>query len=88
LPGGNLALIGENNLVISVDGGSTWSPICAALPYAPAGLVYSRSRNAFFIWHGDCGNFVLPDAVMRLDYGLSNPSAPLGVRILSGQNPD
>jgi photosystem II stability/assembly factor-like uncharacterized protein len=80
---GMLVSVGANNLVISADRGSTWSPIGAALPFTPAGLIYSPGRNAFFIWHWDCGGVVLPDAVMSLDYDFQNPpSAPMGLRIL------
>jgi hypothetical protein len=83
LPGGRLASVGGNSIVMSSDGGTTWQPIGATLPYAPAGLVYSVNRRAFFIWHWDCGSVVLPDAIMMLDLDVSGtaPSPPTGLRI-------
>ena len=66
LPNGRLVSLGPGNLMISADGGATWSPIGPALPFAPSGLIYSPRRQAFFIWRWDCGNVVLPNAIMRL----------------------
>jgi hypothetical protein len=66
LSSGSLVSVGANNLIISFDGGSTWWPFGAPLPFAPAGVIYSPGRKAFFIWHSDCGGVVLPDAVMEI----------------------
>jgi hypothetical protein len=82
---GRLVSVGGSTLMISSDGGSTWSPIGATLPYTPTSFIYSLNRKAFFISHSDCGNAVLPDAVMRLDYdlGIQQPlPAPTNVRIV------
>ena len=86
LPDGRLVSVGATNLVMSADGGSVWSPIGDPLPFAPAGVIYSPSRRAFFIWHWDCGGVVLPDAIMRLDLDLTSqlPAAPTGLRIVQG----
>jgi photosystem II stability/assembly factor-like uncharacterized protein len=84
LPDGRLVSVGASTLVISADSGSTWSPIGATLPYAPVGLIYSVAQNAFFIWTADCGNVVLPNAVMSLDYDFATSlSAPVGLKIVS-----
>jgi hypothetical protein len=83
MPDGRLVSAGATTLVISADGGSTWSPLGPALPYAPVGVTYSASRNAFFIWHWDCGGVVLPDAIMRLDLNVASqlPAAPRNLRL-------
>jgi photosystem II stability/assembly factor-like uncharacterized protein len=66
LSDGKLVSVGATRLVISADGGSTWSPFGATLPFTPAGVVYAPGRRAFFIWHSDCGDLVLSDAVMAI----------------------
>lgn len=77
LPDGRLVSIGGNTLVVSSNGGSTWTPIGPTLPYSPAGVVYSPTRKAFFIWHWDCGNVVLANAIMKLDMDMGGPSNPV-----------
>jgi photosystem II stability/assembly factor-like uncharacterized protein len=67
LPDGRIAAVGHDHLVISSDGVS-WSPIGDTLPYSPAGASYSAQTKTFFIWHNDCGNAVLPDAIMSAGF--------------------
>jgi photosystem II stability/assembly factor-like uncharacterized protein len=89
LPDATLAAVGATTLVISADGGSTWSPIGDTLPFAPASVIYSPSRNAFFISQWDCGNVVLPNAIMSLDYSvvpIGAPAAPTNLRFVPGPN--
>lgn len=74
LPGGRLAAVGESTLIVSSDGGATWAPVGAPLPYPPDGVTYSAARKAFFIWRGDCRTHVAANAVMRLD--VDAPPAP------------
>jgi photosystem II stability/assembly factor-like uncharacterized protein len=87
LPDKRLVSVGSTTVVISADGGSVWSPVGAALPFTPAGVIYSPGRKALFIWHWDCGPVVLPDAIMRLDMDLSprGPAPPTGLRIVKGE---
>jgi hypothetical protein len=66
LSDGKLVSAGGNHLVISADGGSTWAPFGAALPFTPVGLTYAPGRRAFFIWHFDCREVVPADAVMAI----------------------
>jgi photosystem II stability/assembly factor-like uncharacterized protein len=88
LPDGTLVSAAGNRLVSSTDGGSNWSALGPDLPYTPASLTYSPNRQAFFISHWDCGNVVLPDAIMKLDYSFSIvPPPPGNLRILSSQSP-
>lgn len=67
LPDGRLVSVGGNALMISGNNGSSWTPFGANLPFSfPAGVIYSPSRNIFFSWTWDCGNSVLPNAIMKL----------------------
>jgi hypothetical protein len=74
LPGGSLALMGSQYIMVSSDKGVTWSPATTALPITANedlhGAVYSTQRKAFYIWHNTCGasNSVVADAIMRYDY--------------------
>jgi len=76
LPGGRIAALGANYVIVSSDQGSTWAPASSALPATPNellhGLAYSTQRKAFYVWHNTCGfdgpNLVPADAVMRYDY--------------------
>ena len=72
LPDGRLATVGNNILVVSGDHGATWQSLGPALPVSPNGLVYSKFRKAFYVWHHDC-DFTTKDpiqanTIMRLDY--------------------
>src|SRR5262249_11773923 len=87
LPDGRIATLSNNSIVISSNGGSTWTPVTPALPYNNAnGLTYSIERQAFFVWRWDCGNIVLPDAIQNLDYPVAGPgplpTAPTNLRIV------
>ena len=69
LPDGRIVAIGPETLVISANEGLTWDYASANLPFStPDGVVYSASEKAFFLWHNDCGNVVLNDALMRFDF--------------------
>jgi hypothetical protein len=85
LPDGRLVAVGANNIVVSSNGGSSWITIGATLPYNPWGsnsFIYSLSRKTFFISRFDCGNVVLSNAIMSLDYdfGFGTPTnqTPVG----------
>ena len=69
LPDGRIAALSREYLVVSANHGLTWDYASAKLPYlGSAGVVYSPTEKAFFIWRNDCGNAVLEDAVMRFDF--------------------
>jgi len=68
LPDHSLAAVGGKNIKRSGDQGATWTPLLEPLPVSAAGVVYSPARNAFYIWHWDCGNKVLTNAIWRHDY--------------------
>jgi photosystem II stability/assembly factor-like uncharacterized protein len=69
LPDGRMVGIGRDHLQISSDG-EHWTPIGEPLPFpgggyaGAAGVTYSAWTKTFFIWHWDCGNVVLSDAIM------------------------
>lgn len=68
LPDGRLVSVREGSLAISADDAETWSPIGEPLPFQPAGLTYSAATRSFFVWHWDCGNVVLSDAIQRAGF--------------------
>jgi photosystem II stability/assembly factor-like uncharacterized protein len=71
LPGGRIAAFGPHGIVVSRDGGTTWSAVTTPAPYAPNGMTYSTHRRAFYIWHFTCGGGNVPvpaDAVMAYAY--------------------
>lgn len=68
LPDGRLVSFREGSLAISSDGGESWSPIGEPLPVSPAGLTYSAQTLSFYVWHWDCGDVVLPDAIWRAGF--------------------
>lgn len=66
LPDGRLATVGMGAIVVSSDGGFHWSAATETVPFGDAvGLAYSAQRQAFYVWHFDCGTEVLADAIMR-----------------------
>lgn len=68
LPDGKLAAVGGKCVKVSSDQGTSWSQAGEPTPIQAAGVVYSPTRQAFFIWQTDCGNKVLTNAIYRLDY--------------------
>jgi hypothetical protein len=70
LPDGRLVSLGGGTLVLSSDQGATWRGLGPQLPYSPSGVVYSRFRKAFYIWHFSCGNNppVPADAIMMVSF--------------------
>jgi hypothetical protein len=74
LPGGRIAAMGNQTILVSSDQGATWSPATSAYPMTSGeglhGAVYSTQRKAFYVWHDTCGadNPVVADAIMRFDY--------------------
>ena len=73
LPDGRFGTLGAQNLLLSSDHGASWNATGPALPYPPVGLVYSRFRKAFYVWHFDCnfnpsGDPVPSDAIMQLAF--------------------
>jgi hypothetical protein len=71
LPGGSIATLGNEFLVVSDDLGVSWRPIGPRLPYVANGVTYSPGRQAFYVWRFDCDaagdNAVSPDAILQLD---------------------
>jgi photosystem II stability/assembly factor-like uncharacterized protein len=87
MPDGSLVSIGSSTLMTSTNGGVNWTAIGPALPFPATpngGVVYSPVRQAFFIWHLDCGGVVLPDAIWKLDWSTATgvPGPPSNLRVL------
>lgn len=75
LPGGRLAALGTQYIMISSDHGEHWAPATSAFPpnmmETIFGFTYSARRKAFYIWQNHCDNGDIPvttDAVMRYDF--------------------
>jgi photosystem II stability/assembly factor-like uncharacterized protein len=73
LPDGRFVAPGDKNRMVSSDFGSTWSLIGQEMPFAPRGVVYSRDRAAFYLWHFDCESGVVDQpvrdgAIVRLPF--------------------
>jgi hypothetical protein len=62
-----------SSLMISANGGATWTELGPALPFKAVSLDYSPQRQGFYISHFDCGNAVLSNAFMKLAYSLASP---------------
>lgn len=67
LPDGRLVTLGTDHMVISSDA-AIWKAIGDKFPYTPAGATYSVQTKTFFIWHNDCNNVVLADAIMSAGF--------------------
>lgn len=75
LPGGAIATLGKNGIMISADDGATWQTVAQGLPlpegdHVVGGLAYNTVAGAAYVWFWDCGNVVRPDAIWRYDLAL------------------
>jgi hypothetical protein len=74
LPDGRIVILGRTHLLISADKGKTFEPIGEPLPYEGGGYngargpAYSARTKTFYIWRWDCGDQVLPDAIMSAGF--------------------
>lgn len=81
LPGGAIATLGNNGIMVSADDGATWNTIAPGLPIPQGGditvggLAYNAVTGAAYVWFWDCGNVVRPDAIWRCDIVLP-PNPP------------
>jgi photosystem II stability/assembly factor-like uncharacterized protein len=76
LPDGRFATLGSSGVLISADRGAHWRSVGPGLPFVPAGLTYSPSRQAFYAWHFDCDNSsksnpVSAGSIVRLDVDIA-----------------
>ena len=63
LPDGRILAMNTDHAVVTKDGGTTWTPIGAALA-GRSGFTYSAGSKTLYAWHNDCNGLVLADAVM------------------------
>jgi photosystem II stability/assembly factor-like uncharacterized protein len=72
LPDGKLSAVAGKSIKVSSDHGASWTQVMEPTPVEPAGVIYVPARQAFYIWHWDCGNKVLTNAVWRHDYRIES----------------
>ncbi|MBI5383160.1 MAG: hypothetical protein HZA90_00580 [Verrucomicrobia bacterium] len=72
LPDGRLAAVAGKGIKVSSDHGANWTPVLEPAPVQPSGLIYAPARQALYVWHWDCGNQVLTNAVWRHDYAIES----------------
>lgn len=65
LADGKIASLSDQHIMVSSDKGKTWQAVGPQLPFTPVGLAYSPFDKSIFIWQFDCGNKVLPNAIMK-----------------------
>lgn len=68
LADGRLLTVAGDRVVVSSDAAATWTPVGETLPYAPAGVVFSAASKTLYVWRNDCGDVVLPDAILRAGF--------------------
>ncbi len=65
LPKRWLAALGDQQLLISNDGGESWDAVGQKLSFQPKGLVYDEKGNCFFAWRSTESHQA--EAIVRLD---------------------
>ncbi len=69
LPDGRLATLTQyEGIKVSDDNFETRVQVTEPTPFYTPGFSYSATEKAFFVWHNDCGDKVLDDAVMRANF--------------------
>ena len=43
------------------------------MPFVPNGVTYAPLTSTFVVWHWDCGNVVLSDAIMSAGFDINAP---------------
>jgi photosystem II stability/assembly factor-like uncharacterized protein len=71
LPNGELLLVRGTHVVVSPDEGSTWNEVGDEIPFKPSGVTYSVQQKTLFVWHWDCGEVVLDDAIASAGFDAS-----------------
>ena len=63
LPDGRILTLRGDHVVVSADQGVTWDQVGDPLPFKASGVTYSVQGKKLYVWHWDCGDIVLPDAI-------------------------
>jgi hypothetical protein len=66
LPDGRIVSLSSQYVMISSDHGVHWQAFGPQLPFRPVGISYSDFDKSFYIWQFDCGNKVLPNAILKI----------------------
>ena len=73
LPDGRILALRGTHVVVSSDQASTWTEVGDALPWKPSGVTYSVAAKTLFVWHWDCGDKVLDDAILSAGFDYTVP---------------
>jgi hypothetical protein len=68
LPDGRILALRGTHVVVSSDQASTWTEVGDEIPWKPSGVAYSVAAKTLFVWHWDCGDQVLDDAIMSAGF--------------------
>lgn len=68
LPDGRILALRGTHVVVSADQASTWTEVGDELPWKPSGVTYSVATKSLFVWHWDCGDVVLDDAILSAGF--------------------
>jgi len=67
LPNKRLAGLSANQLVVSSDGGATWTNFGPPAPFKPDGITYSEKGKCFFAWHLSDNTKMDTQSILRLN---------------------
>jgi photosystem II stability/assembly factor-like uncharacterized protein len=67
LPDGRLLSVQGDYVAVSVDA-FFWTPVGEQLPFKVAGVIYSAVQKTLYVWQWDCGDIVLPNAIMSAGF--------------------
>ena len=73
LPDGRILALRGTHVVVSSDQASTWTEVGDELPWKPSGVTYSVAEKSLFVWHWDCGDVVLDDAILTAGFDDAAP---------------
>lgn len=73
LADGRIMDVTVDHVVVSADGGMTWTPVGEPLPFKPAGVTFSASTKTMYVWQWDCGDIVLPNAIASAGFDDTAP---------------